>query len=127
MQAIWLWLQAQGMISDNSQFTQMISLFSAQLPVLIISLLGCVVIMARKNDLGSATLWALAGFGLSILLCVVFPIVQTIVQKWVVEGGSLAQRASIFTILAVVWSILRAVSLAFLLAAIVGGRQRTAV
>ncbi|HSV62237.1 MAG TPA: hypothetical protein VLH83_02730 [Chthoniobacterales bacterium] len=111
-------------INDNAQqLTQLVSLFVGQLPLLLMSLLGCVVIMARKNEVGGAVSWALMGFGLSIVLCVLIPVVQTLVQKWVVgSGGSMAQRASIFTVLALVWSILRAVSYGLLLMAIVAGR-----
>ena len=113
------------MNSIDSQLTQMVSLFAAQVPVLIVSVLACMVIMTRKNDLGGATMWGLAGFGLSIALCVLIPVVQVLVQKWIMEGGSTgaAQRASVFTILAIVWSILRAASLAMLLMAIVAGRR----
>ena len=114
-------------ITDNAQLTALISLFVAQLPVLIVSLLGCVVIVARKNELSGAASWALMGFGLSIVLCVVIPAAQTIVQKWVMEGGtSVAQRASLFTVLAVFWSILRAASYALLLMAVLAGRRPAA-
>ena len=110
-------------INDNSQLTALVSMFVGQLPILIISLLGCVVIMGRKNELGDAAAWALMGFGLSIVLCVLIPLAQTFVQKWVLEGGtSVAQRASVFTVLGLVWSILRAVSYGLLLMAIVAGR-----
>ncbi|MFN2623899.1 MAG: hypothetical protein ABR611_13760 [Chthoniobacterales bacterium] len=110
---------------NDSQLTALVSMFVGQLPVLIISLLGCVVIMARKNELGGAASWALMGFGLSILLCVLIPLTQSFVQKWVLEGGSsVAQRASVFTVLGLVWSILRAVSYGLLLMAIVAGRQQ---
>ena len=112
-------------ITDNAQLTALISLFVAQLPILIISVLGCVVIMARKNEVGSAATWALGGFGLSILLCIVIPVVQMFVQKWVIEGGtSVGQRASVFTIIGVIWSILRAGSYALLLMAVIAGRTQ---
>jgi uncharacterized membrane protein YeiB len=114
--------------SDNTQLTALLSLFVAQLPILIVCVLACMVIMTRKNDLAGATLWALAGFGLSIALSVAIPVVQMAVQKWVAEGGvSMAQRASVFTILGVVWSVLRAVSYALLLAAILAGRRKSEV
>jgi len=88
---------------NDAQLTQMVSLFVGQLPLLIISLLGCVVIMARKNELGAAWAWALMGFGLSLVLCVLIPLAQTLVQKWTLDGGvSMTQRASVFTILAFV-------------------------
>jgi uncharacterized Tic20 family protein len=112
-------------IADNAQLTAMLSLFVAQLPILIVSLLGCIVIMGRKNDLGSASGWALMGFGLSVLLCVVIPVAQMLAQNWAMESGrSLAQRASIFTVLAVAWSLLRALSYALLLMAVLAGRQQ---
>ena len=111
-------------INDNAQLTALFSMFAAQLPILIVSLLGCVVVMARKNELGGASFWALLGFGLSILLCILIPAVQTVVQKWAVEsGGSIAQRASVFTMLAIAWSILRALTYALLLMAVVAGRN----
>jgi len=98
-------------------------MFVAQLPVLIVSVLGCVVIMARKNELGGAAAWALMGFGLSVVLCVLIPLAQILVQKWVIESGSsMAQRSSVFTVLALVWSILRAASYGLLLMAILAGR-----
>lgn len=97
----------------------------AQLPVLIISVLGCVVIMARKNELSEAASWALMGFGLSIVLCVLIPLTQTVVQKWVMEGvTSVAQGASVFAVLGILWSILRAVSYALLLMAVLAGRAQ---
>jgi uncharacterized Tic20 family protein len=111
-------------INDNAQLTVLLSLFAAQLPILIVSLFGCVVVMARKNELSTAASWAIMGFGLSGVLCVVIPVVQVFVQNWALtSGGSMAQRASIFTVLAVVWSLLRAVSYALLLMAIVAGRN----
>jgi predicted permease len=108
---------------NDSQLTALVSMFVGQLPILIISLLGCVVIMARKNELGAAWTWAMMGFGLSIVLCVLIPLTQTFVQRWVLEGGtSVGQRASLFTVLALVWSVFRAVSYGLLLMAIVVGR-----
>ena len=111
-------------ITDNAQLTALISMFVAQLPILIVSLLGCLVVAARRNELSGASAWALMGFGLSVILCIVIPVGQTLVQHWVIEsGGSMAQRASVFTVLAVVWAVLRAASYALLLMAIVAGRS----
>jgi uncharacterized Tic20 family protein len=113
-------------LNDNAQLTALLSMFAAQLPILIVCLLGCVVVMARKNELGGASFWALLGFGLSIVLCILIPLVQTVVQKWTIEsGGSMAQRASLFTVLAIAWSILRAVTYALLLMAVLAGRAAT--
>jgi len=113
-------------INDNAQLTMLLSMFVGQLPILIVSLLGCVVIAARRNELAGASAWALMGFGLSVILCVVIPVAQTLVQKWALEGGaSMVQRASVLTVLAIVWSLFRAASYASLLMAVVAGRKRT--
>lgn len=113
-------------IDNSAQLTTLVSLFAAQLPILLVSVLGCLVVGVRRNELSTASLWALTGFGLSALLCVLIPVAQTFVQIWVMESGqSMAQRASVFTILAVVWSLLRAASYALLLMAIIAGRTAT--
>ena len=115
-------------ISDPGQMTVLVSMFVAQLPVLIVSVLGCVIVASRRNELGAAASWALMGFGLSVVLCVLIPVAQLLVQNWVMQGGaSVAQRASMLTVLALVWSVARAVSFGLLLLAIVAGRQRPAV
>lgn len=112
-------------INDPAQMTALVSVFVAQLPVLIVCLLGCVAVTARKNDLAGATSWAFMGFGLSVVLCVLIPVVQIFVQKWVLENGSsMGQRASVFAILGLVWSVLRAASFGLLLMAILAGRQQ---
>jgi len=81
--------------------------------------LACLVIGVRRNELSTASSWALMGFGLSVLLCILIPIAQTLVQNWAMESGrSMAQRASVFTMLAVVWSLLRAISYGLLLMAV---------
>jgi hypothetical protein len=111
-------------INNSAQLTTLVSLFAAQLPVLLVSVLGCLVVGVRKNELSNASLWAFMGFGLSVVLCVLIPVAQTLVQNWVMDSGqSMAQRASVFTILGVVWSLLRAASYALLLMAVVGGRS----
>jgi uncharacterized Tic20 family protein len=110
-------------INNSAQLTTLVSLFAAQLPILLVSVLGCLVVWVRRSELSTASLWALMGFGLSVLLCVLIPVAQTLVQNWVMDSGqSMAQRASVFTILAAVWSLLRAASYALLLMGVVGGR-----
>lgn len=115
-------------ITDNTQLTVLLSLFVAQLPILIMSVLGCMVVGARKDEFAGAATWALMGFGLSVILCIVMPLAQTLIQKWVMAGGtSMGQRASVFTVVGVVWSVLRAASYALLLMALVARRQRPEV
>ena len=106
-------------INDTAQLVTLLSMFAAQLPILLVSLLACLVIAVRRNKLSTASSWALMGFGLSVLLCILIPVAQTFVQNWAVESGrSMAQRASVFTGLAIVWSLLRATSYGLLLMAV---------
>ena len=106
-------------LNDTAQLVTLLSMFGAQLPILLVSLLACLVIGVRRNELSTAPSWALMGFGLSVLLCILIPIAQTLVQNWAMESGrSMAQRASVFTVLAVVWSLLRAVTYGLLLMAV---------
>ena len=108
-----------NLINDTAQLVTLLSMFAAQLPILLVSLLACLVIGVRRNELSTASSWALMGLGLSVLLCILIPVAQTFVQNWAVESGrSMAQRASVFTMLAVVWSLLRAVSYGLLLMAV---------
>jgi hypothetical protein len=111
-------------INDTAQLTALFAMIASQLPILIVSVLGCLAAGARRNELGRAVSWALMGFGLSVVLCVLIPIAQILAQNWVTESGhSVAQRAWLFTVLAVVWSLLRAASYGMLLMAILAGRM----
>jgi uncharacterized Tic20 family protein len=105
--------------NDTALLTTLLTLFAGQLPILLISLVGCLVMMGRWNDGSRAAGWALLGFGLSLALCVIMPVGQTLVQNWVVGSGqSMVQRAWAFTALGLVWSVLRAATYALLLMAL---------
>jgi hypothetical protein len=105
--------------NDTALLTTLLTLFAGQLPILLVSSVGCVVMMGRWNDGSCAAGWALLGFGLALALCVIMPVGQTLVQNWVVGSGlSMVQRAWAFTALGVVWSVLRAATYALLLMAL---------
>lgn len=106
-------------INDPALLTTLLTLFAGQLPILVVSLVGCLVMMGRWNDGSRAAGWALLGFGLSLALCVIMPVGQALVQSWVVGSGqSIMQRAWAFTALGLLWSVLRAASYALLLMAL---------
>lgn len=106
-------------MNDPALLTTLLTLFAGQLPILLVSLVGCLVMMGRWNDGSRAAGWALLGFGLSLALCVIMPVGQAVVQSWVVGSGqSMAQRAWAFTALGLVWSVLRAATYALLLMAL---------
>ncbi len=68
--------------------------------------------------------FAALGFGLVLVLCIVLPLGQTIIQQWVFETGQREARMWEFTAFGIVGSVLRAVSYALLLAAIYAGRRK---
>src|SRR3954470_6218372 len=95
-------IQPPGMnpINDPGQLTQLLTMLVGQLPILLVSVLGCTMMMGRWNEGSRAAGWALAGFGLSAVLCVLIPVGQMMVQSWVLgSGGGMVQRAWAFTVL----------------------------
>jgi hypothetical protein len=106
-------------INDPALLTTLLTMFVGQLPILLVSLVGCFVMMGRWNQGSRAAGWALLGFGLSLALCVIMPVAQVLVQSWVVGSGqSMVQRAWAFTALGLVWSVLRGATYALLLMAL---------
>jgi hypothetical protein len=57
-----------------------------------------------------------------LILCIVMPVVQTILQSWVFQSGQRADRMWAFTIVSIVGSVLDAATYAFLLLAVLAGR-----
>ena len=105
------------------QVSMLLSTLAIQLPTLIVCLIGFVVVLIRWQEAPRAALWALLGFGLALMLCIVVPVVQTSVQRWVMASGDVARRAPIFGGLSILWSVLRATTYALLLAAVFAGRS----
>ena len=110
-------------MSDMQQITMLLSTLAIQLPTLIVCLVGSVVVLIRWKEAPRGSLWALLGFGLALMLCIVVPVVQTTVQRWVMASGDVARRASVFGGLSILWSVLRATTYALLLAAVFAGRS----
>jgi hypothetical protein len=115
-------------INDPALLTTLFTLLAGQLPILLVSLVGCLMMLGRWNEGSRVAGWALLGFGLSLVLCLLIPVMQTVVQSWAVQSGnSMAERATVFTGLALVWSVLRAGTYALLLMALLGGPTREQV
>ena len=112
-------------INDPALLTTLVTLLAGQLPILLVSLVGCLMMMGRWNEGSRSAGWALLGFGLSLALCLIIPVVQTLVQNWAVQSGnSMAQRATVFTVLGLVWSVLRAATYVLLLMALLPSPAR---
>ena len=109
-------------MNSTDQIKMLLSSFAMQLPVLLVCLVAGVVILARGKQGARGAVWALLGFGLALVLCILIPVVQTSVQSWVMQSGDIAHRASVFTVLSILWSVLRAISYALLLLAVIAQR-----
>jgi hypothetical protein len=110
-------------MNNPTEIKMFFSSFATQLPILLVCLAACVIVLVRWKDAPRASLWALLGFGLSLGLCIVVPVVQTSVQTWMIRSGDAPSRTSVFAALALLWSVLRAVSYALLLVAVFAGRS----
>jgi hypothetical protein len=110
-------------MNNTDQLQMLLSLLAAQLPILLVCLVACVLILTRWKQANGGSMWALLGFGLPLILCILIPVGQISVQSWIMHSNNVAHSAYIFTGLAVLWSVLRAVSYALLLAAVFAGRS----
>lgn len=112
-------------MDHTDQINLLLSTFAAQVPVLIVSLVACAVILAKWKEGSRGSLWALLAFGLTLILCLVIPIVQTTAQSWAIQSGvAVTAGASVFTGLAVFWSVLRGITYVLLLVAVYAGRAQ---
>jgi len=111
------------MNSTPEPFQMFLSMFATQLPTLFVCLVAGLVIVNRWKSSPSASLWALLGFGLALILCFALPLGQTLLQQWVFKGGQPEVRMWAFTTLAVVGSVLHAGVYALLLVGVYAGRK----
>jgi hypothetical protein len=103
-----------------------LSMFIMYLPTVIICLVAGIVILARWSQAPGASLWALLGFGLALVLCFAMPIGQTLVQHWVMQDGQHEARVWAFSVLSIAGSLLHGVVYVLLLVAIYAGRSKPA-
>jgi len=104
-------------MENTDQLKTFLSLFAINLPALLVCFVAGIVILGRWRDAPGASLWALLGFGLLVVLCFVIPLV---------EVGQREGRMWALTAFGIVGSVLRALIYAFLLAAIYSGRPKAA-
>jgi len=110
------------MNSTPDQIKIFLSMLSTQLPTMIVCLVACVLILTRWTEGSRGLLWALLGFGSVLALCLVLPVVHTLIQCWVVQNsGQLAGRMWVFTAVSVVSSFLHAATYVLLLIAVLAG------
>jgi hypothetical protein len=94
------------------------------LPIIIVSLVACVLIVTRWKQLGPASFWALSGFGLTLILGVAMPGVCTILTSGVLGSLNQTMTTRAYSVFAIVSSVLYAIALVLLLLAVLAGRTR---
>lgn len=114
-------------MNNTDQIEMLLSMFTIQLPTLLVCFVAGVVILGRWKEASKGAMWALLGFGLATILCIAIPVAQAGVQEWMKHSvETTAERTSVFAGLGFLWSVLRALSYALLLVAVFAGRSRTA-
>jgi hypothetical protein len=108
-------------MNTPDQIKIFLSMLLMQLPTLIVCLVACIILTKRgAGSRGSS--WALLGFGSVLFLCIVMPVVHTILQSWVFQSGQHADRMWAFRIVSIVDTLLQATTYVFLLLAVLAGR-----
>lgn len=111
---------------NTSQLQMLMTSIAIQLPVLLVCLGGGAIVITRYRQMGRSGIWALLGFGLGAVLCLLIPAVQAGMQAWLLQGGGNAtQYGRVLSAFSILWAVLRAVSYAFLLIAILVGRSES--
>lgn len=112
-------------MSNADEMRTLFSTFAVYLPRIIICLVACIVIVAKWREARGGAIWALLGFGLALILCVVMPVGQNVIQHWVLQDGDRASRMWAFSAFGMIGSVLQAVIYILLLVAIFAGRSKS--
>jgi hypothetical protein len=104
-------------------FQLFLSMFSTQIPTLLVCIVAGIVILKRWKSAASGSFWALMAFGLALILCFALPIGQTLLQQWIFQTEARANMMWVFSVFALVGSVLHATVYALLLVAVYAGRS----
>ena len=114
--------RSRFMNNTPSQIMIYLQMLLWELPTLIVCLVACFMILTKRDTVSRGSLWALFGFGSVLILYIVQPAVQMIVQSWAIQGEPRADRWWAFSVVAIVSSVLHAAAYLFLLIAVLSRR-----
>lgn len=100
------------------------SMLLANLPTLIVCVIGLAVVIVNWKRAPRGAIWALLAFALALVIYLGMPALHTVLQRWVFQGSDQASRVWVFTAVSLVWSTLHAGSYALLLVAVFAGRPK---
>ena len=99
------------------------------LPFLLACSGALVVVLSQGQRVRGAVPWALSGFGLSLVLGIVMPITYAFLPSYLTTSRAMSPKevGTVLSFIALVSSLLHALSVVFLLVAVLAGRPRTDV
>jgi hypothetical protein len=115
-------------MGDTITIKIFLSSFAMQLPTLIVSLIALVVILIKRQQASRAAPWALLGFGLTLILCLLVPLFNALTQHWIYTHGGvniLKTHGGLFSAFSIFCSIIHAFTYGCLLIAIFYGRSQS--
>jgi hypothetical protein len=113
------------MSSNVDMMKLFLTTFVMYIPGLLVSVVAIIVSLAKWRQSPSGSLWALMGFGLLLLMCIVMPIGHAAIQYWAFHSeGTQTGRMWAFSLFAVIGSVLHAVIYGLLLVAVFAGRSK---
>jgi len=92
-------------------------------PIVIVCIIAMIILLTKRIGSPGQPPWALLGFGLALVSTIAMPLAEAFAQHYVRQNGSPQGRVWIFSVLAIISSLLHAAVYALLLAAIVAGRS----
>src|SRR5258706_15848631 len=105
-------------INPINQVRMFLSMFSVQLPTLLVCVVAIVMVIVKWRLSSRASLWALLGFGLGLIICILIPMSLAIIQTWALQTANKAQRGVLFRGFSIFWSVLQGATYALLLVAV---------
>jgi hypothetical protein len=106
----------------NAQITQLLTTLVLDIPVFIVCLAGVVLGILHRDRLGSATPLAVIGFSVLLLIRLIFPIIFYVVAPEIVRSTGGGSSQVIYGVIRFIQSLLQAVALAMIVAAIFSNR-----
>jgi hypothetical protein len=105
-----------------------ISVFPLYLPTIIVCIAALAVIFNRWRQAPEASRYALMGFGTTLLVSLLMPVVRALVQSWALDNAGEGRRTRmwVFTAFSFFSMIVQVVVYCFLLIAIYTGRRKSA-
>ena len=111
-------------MTDTNLLMAWFASFLAQFPEILVALALIVWTLVKWRKAPASSGWALAGFGLLLLIALLAPGMQIAAQRWVMENHDDLKRAGlVLTIFSALGSAVRASAYLLLAAAVYTGRS----